>query len=589
MTDPQKPGLRAILRDAWRLAIPYFRSEERWSARILLVLIIAMNFSLVGMNVILNYWNGAFFDSLQNKNQEDFINLLLTWRVKDGDFMPGFVPIVCIYIPIAIYRTWLTQWLQIRWRRWMTESLLADWLGRRAYYTIALQHAPNSPTTSLPATDNPDQRIAEDLNTFTSETLSLVLNLLKTIVTLISFAQILWSLSGALTILGITIPGYLLFVAIVYAVLGTWLTHLIGKPLAGIEFRKQKVEADFRFNLIRIRENAEGIALYAGEHPEQRSLIERFAAIVANWRQYMNRNKYLNAMSAAYEQVASIFPFVVAAPRYFAGEITLGGLTRIASAFAQVQSALSWIIDSYPRLAALKATIDRLTGFRNAIAAAHALAGAGVQTSRTETPSLTLEDVTLKLPDGRTLLEAASLTLPQGHSAVLSGRSGSGKSTLFRAIAGIWPFGAGTVHLPAAARVLFLPQRPYIPLGTLRQAVTYPAEPGTIPDGAVAAALTDAGLAALIPELDTDQPWTQRLSGGEQQRLAIARALLQKPDWLFLDEATASLDPEAEAELYQILRDRLPNTTILSIAHHPELAKWHTNAITLRDGQLRIA
>lgn len=582
-------GLRAVLRDAWHLAAPYYSSSsERWSARLLLVAIIAMNFILVGMNVLLNYWNGAFFNSLQEKNYEDFINLLLFWRVTDGSVMPGFVPIVCIYIPIAIYRTWLTQWLQIRWRRWMTETQLNNWMTGRAYYTIGLQNAPGQPP-GTPGTDNPDQRIAEDLRAFTGDTLSLGLNLLKTIVTLFSFAGILWSLSGSLSVLGFHIPGYLLFVAILYAVVGTWLTHLVGSPLAGIEFRRQKVEADFRFSLVRVRENAEGIALYHGETPEKLGLLDRFAAIVVNWRQYMNRTKYLNALEAAYDQVASIFPIVVASPRYFAGEIMLGGLTRISSAFAQVQNALSWFINFYANLAVWRATVDRLTGFRNAVAAAHAMAGAGVQSGPGAPGEIALDHVTLSLPDGRRLLEDASLAFPEGRATVLSGRSGSGKSTLFRAIAGIWPFGSGAVRLSPGASVLFLPQRAYIPLGTLRHAVTYPADPATIPDGAVAAALTDAGLAALLPELDTEQPWSQRLSGGEQQRLAVARALLQKPQWLFLDEATSNLDPEAQDELYQMLRQRLVGTTVLSISHRPELAAWHDDALVLRDHRLTPA
>lgn len=593
MSAPDVPdrGLRSVLRDAWRLAVPYYMtSQERWTARSLLAAIIILNFSIVGMNVLLNYWNGAFFNSLQDKNWEDFINLLLFWRIKDGSFMPGFVPIVCVYIPIAIYRTWLTQWLQIRWRRWMTETQLAQWMHGRAYYTIGLQNAPASPQSpGAPNTDNPDQRIAEDLRAFSGDTLSLSVNLLKTIVTLISFAQILWTLSGSLSIFGIHIPGYLLFVAILYSIFGTWLTHLVGRSLAGIEFRKQKAEADFRFALVRVRENAEGIALYAGETSERLGLLERFAAIVVNWRQYMNRTKYLNALVSGYEQVASIFPIVVASPRYFAGEIMLGGLTRISSAFAQVQGALSWFVDFYASLAVWRATVDRLVGFQNAIAAAHAMAETGVQVRPGADGQVTLDNVTLALPDGRNLIEDTELTLRQGRSTILSGRSGTGKSTLFRAIAGIWPFGSGEVRRPPGASVLFLPQRAYIPLGTLRHAVTYPSSPGAILDIAMAQALTDAGLGTLVPELDEEQPWSQRLSGGEQQRLAIARALLQKPDWLFLDEATSNMDPESQAELYQILRDRLPDTTILSISHRPEVAKWHDDALTLRDAKLTPA
>lgn len=582
-----KGGLGAVLRDAWRLTAPYFRSEERWSARLLLLTIIAMNFAQVGATVLLNAWRGQFYDALQNKDAAGFMQLILLWRDSDAGFMPGFVPIVALYIPIAIYALYLTQLLQIRWRRWMTTRMLTDWLSDRAYYTIGLQNAPAPAVAGAShGTDNPDQRISEDLNSFTNTTLNLGLDLLSTIVSLVSFAEILWTLSGAIEVFGIEVPGYMLFIAIVYAIVGTVLTHLVGRPLAALEFLRQKVEADFRFALVRVRENAEGIALYSGERSEMGGLFGRLSAVVLNWRQLMSRRKKLNALVQGYGQVAAIFPIVVASPRYFAGQIALGGLMRVAGAFSQVQSSLSWFVDSYQQLASWRATVDRLTSFQQAIAAARALADGGVRLRQGGT-ALALNDVTLALPDGRNLLNCAALTLPAGRSTVISGRSGSGKSTLFRAIAGIWPFGGGAVERPAGT-YLFLPQRPYIPLGTLRHAVTYPAETGAIADATVQQALTDVGLPALVPELDTDEPWAQRLSGGEQQRLAVARALLLRPDWLFLDEATASLDPEGEAELYQVLRQRLPGTTMLSISHRPEVARWHDDTLVFKDGALRV-
>ena len=581
-------GVRAVLRDAWRLTRPYFWSEERWAARGLLLVIILMNLSQVGVTVLLNSWRGEFYDALQNKDFPGFLNLILLYRWNENGFMPGFVPIVTIFIPIAIYAIYLTQLLQLRWRTWMTRHTLSDWLTGRAYYTIGLQNAPQAAHAAPDAvknTDNPDQRIAEDLNSFTNTTLTIGLDFLSTVVSLVSFAQILWTLSGSIVLLGVTVPGYMLFIAIVYAVVGTVLTHLIGRPLAALEFDRQKVEADFRFGLVRLRENAEGVALYGGERAEERGLLARFAAVVAVTRGVMSRKKKLNALINGYAQIAAIFPIVVASPRYFAGEIALGGLMRISGAFSQVQSSLSWFVDSYAQLAVWRATVDRLTSFRAAIATAQTLAEGGVRVRQGGGDAITLDDVTLALPDGRILLNQTGPLLARGTSTVVSGRSGSGKSTLFRAIAGIWPFGRGTVERPPGT-VLFLPQRPYIPLGTLRQAVTYPAEPGTIPDAAVHQALADAGLAALAPELDADEPWAQRLSGGEQQRLAVARALLLRPDWLFLDEATASLDPEAEADMYRALRDRLPGTTILSIAHRPAVADWHERQLRMADGAL---
>jgi putative ATP-binding cassette transporter len=577
---PPKQSLRSVMRDAWRLASPYYlRSEERWSARLLLVIVIAMNFSLVAINVQLNTWNGAIFNALQQKNYQGFVDLLLLGYREPTGWMIGFTPLATAYILIAIYRTYLRQWLEIRWRRWFTERTLTAWMSDRAYYTISLQQGAEG-------TDNPDQRISEDLNSFTTDTVTLSLSLLSNIVSLISFASILWALSGDGVILGVTIPGYLLWIAVLYAVVGTGLTHLIGRPLAALEFQRQRVEADFRFGLVRVRENAEGVALYGGERAETSGLLGSFVNVVANVRATMTRVKKLTALNAGYSQVAGIFPLIVVAPRYFSGAIELGGMMRVVGAFSEVQGALSWFVDAYPQLARWRATVGRLTGFNNAIEAAKQLAQGGVRVAPGSVSGLLLDGVTLALPDGRTLLDQAALSVPRGRSTVVSGRSGSGKSTLFRAIAGIWPFGSGTVHRPAG-KGLFLPQKPYIPLGTLRQVVTYPAPAGTIGDNAVTEALSQVGLAALLPELDTDAPWAQRLSGGEQQRLAVARALLLRPDWLYLDEATASLDPEGESELYRLLRTHLPETTIISIAHRPEVAQWHDDKLVFSKGALQ--
>lgn len=581
-------SLSGFLRDVWRLSLPYFRSEERWSARLLLGAIITMNLMLVGMNVILNFWNGAFYDSLQTKNWHEFIQLLLLWRSGKAGFMPGFVLIAAIYIPIAIYRTYLNQWLQIRWRRWLTTRIVDDWLSDRAYYRISLAADPKGE-----GTDNPDQRISDDIRAFVGDTLSIGLGLLTNIVSLFSFVGILWTLSGPITIFGITIPGYMVWVALVYAIVGSWLTHLVGRPLAMLNFQQQRVEADFRYALVRLRENTEGVALQGGEAEERQGLASRFTAVAANWFRIMQRQKLLNALVSGYAQVAAIFPIVVAAPRYFAGKLALGGLMRIASAFGQVQGALSWFVDAYASLAAWRAEVERLTLFLGAIDAAHALKGRGIATVPASGNAIQVQNLTLCLPDGSTLMDDAGLTFPSGRSTVISGRSGAGKSTLFRALAGIWPFGSGTIRRPPGT-ALFLPQRPYIPLGTLRHALTYPAAPDAYADEAVRTALADVGLAALAPQLDEEEAWAQRLSGGEQQRLAIARALLLKPDWLFLDEATASLDPAAESELYQLLRDRLPGTTLLSIAHRDSVARFHDAHLVLdglagRPGRLAAA
>ncbi len=564
-----------FLRDAWHLARPYFRSEERWSARLLLAAIIILNLSLVGIDVVLNFWNGAFYDSLQDKDWNSFISLLFLGKFDGGSMLPGFCLLAGVYILIAVYRTYLNQWLQIRWRRWLTARFLDDWLADRAYYRISL----SSGIDGL-GTDNPDQRIADDLHSFTTDTLSIGLDLLSTIVSLVSFIGILWALSGPMTLFGLAIPGYLVWVALLYALVGSTLTQMVGKPLAFLRFRQQKVEADFRFALARFRENTESVALYGGEANEHRGLSARFAEVVSLWWMIMRRIKFLNALTAGYGQVASIFPIVVAAPRYFSGAIPLGGLTRIASAFGRVQGAMSWFVDSYGSLAAWFATIERLATFQRAIQAARLAYDVGPRRETAAGADLELDRLTLRLPDGQVLIEAASAAIAPGEHVLISGRSGSGKSTLLRAIAGIWPFGDGAIRRPPG-RFLFLPQRAYLPLGSLRHALSYPQVDDIADDARLAEVLDAVDLAHLLPRLDDDAPWTQLLSGGEQQRLAIARALLVQPDWLFLDEATASLDPDGEARMYALLRTRLPTATIVSVAHRPALADAHERLLRL--------
>lgn len=568
-------GLVPFLKDAWRLAWPYFGSEEKWIARGLLLLIIGLQLTTVFLTVVLNFWNREFYNSLQAHDYQAFIQLLFFYRYTESGLLPGFVPVAVVYILVVVYRTYLNQWLQIRWRRWLTRRFADEWLADRAYYRISL----TSDRAAI-GTDNPDQRIAEDLRDFVGDTLALGVGLLANIVSLASFVGILWGLSGSISLFGHTIPGYMVWVAIVYAALGTWLTHLVGRPLIGLNFRQQRYEADFRYALVRLRENAEGVALYRGEQEEKEHLQDRFGAVIGNWWAIMRRTKLLNTLTAGYDQIAVVFPILVAAPRYFSGQIQLGGLTQTAGAFGRVQDSLSWFVSAYASLASWRASVERLTTFHNAIVAARAAYAQGLISSEGASDCVTAHDLTLELPNHTKLIEHDDFTFTPGRSVVVSGRSGSGKSTLFRALAGIWPFGSGQVQRPD--RSLFLPQRPYVPLGTLRHVVTYPAEPGAYTEDEIVQALRDSGLAPFVERLDEDSNWAQQLSGGEQQRVALARALLAKPDWLFLDEATASLDPESEAQLYQTLKARLPGTTIVSIAHRPSVAAFHDEQLVLR-------
>ncbi|MBP2291700.1 ABC transporter ATP-binding protein/permease [Azospirillum rugosum] len=560
-----------FLKDVWTLTRPYWSSEERWAARGLLAVIVALNLGVVFITVQLTEVNGDIFNALQEKDQGAFVHQLLL-----------FGGLALAYIAVAVYRLYLNQMLQIRWRRWLTERYLGDWMAGQTYYR--LQVTGNG-------TDNPDQRIAEDLRGFVQLTLSLTLGFLTNLVTLISFLAMLWSLSGSLTVplfgMEVAIPGYMVWVALLYAVGGTWLAHKIGRPLARLNFDQQRYEADFRFALVRLRENAESIALQGGEAQERRRFTERFARVVDNWWSIMRTQKGLVWFTSAYGQVAIIFPLLVAAPRYFSGAVPLGALMQTSQAFGQVQEALSWFIDGYVSLTDWHATTSRLIGFHRAVEELRETTRTAPQIARAAGPdaALRVEDLDLALPQDPAPLLRADLTVQPGERVLVTGASGSGKSTLFRAVAGIWPFGRGRVGLPSGAEAMFLPQKPYMPIGSLRAAVTYPSAPDAFAGEAVREALEAVGLPALADRLDEDDHWAQRLSGGEQQRVAFARALLHKPDWLFLDEATSACDPETEARLYTLLAERLPGTTVLSIGHRTSLTAFHDRRVEVRRGE----
>jgi putative ATP-binding cassette transporter len=472
--------------------------------------------------------------------------------------------------------------LEMRWRTWLTHRYLTSWLTDDVYYRLELENR---------GTDNPDQRISEDLRSFTTGTLSFSLGLLSAAVTLVSFIVILWNVGGPLTISigesSVTIPGFMVWMALVYAIVGTILTHYVGRRLIGINFQQERFEADFRFSLVRLRENAEGVALYRGERSEEGHLRQRFGAIQANWWELMRYTKRLTFFTVGYNQTAVIFPFIVSAPRFFAGEITIGTLLQISQAFGRVEDSLSWFINAYGRLADWKASVDRLITFHDALERIRAdvtrtdAQAEKIRIGAHAEPVLRAEGLNLALPNGKTIVTDAAFTVQSGEHVLVSGPSGAGKSTLFRAMAGIWPFGRGRVSLPEGAKVLFLPQKPYIPIGTLRDAVAYPAADSAFTDAEVSEVLEAVRLSQLTSRLDQAQNWSMQLSGGEQQRLAIARALLHRPDWLFLDEATSALDGPTEQLVYGLLRERLAGSSIVSIAHRPGVEDFHHATIEL--------
>jgi putative ATP-binding cassette transporter len=564
-------NLRPTLATVWRIAAPYFRSEDKWAGRGLLVAVIAIELAVVYLNVLQNQWNLRFYNALQDYNWDTFVYEILYFTV-----------LATVYTVIVVYQLYLNQWLQIRWRRWMTAQYLGDWLHQANHYRMQLQGD---------AADNPDQRMTDDVKLFVDRTLNIGLGLLNSIVTLASFIAILWGLSNAapLHLFGqeYEISGYLVWGALIYSVLGTILTHLIGWPLVGIDFKQQQYEADFRFNLVRVRENSEQIALLHGEQAERERLLVRFGRVVENWLAIMSRTKKITAFTQSYSQAAVIFPYILVAPAYFAKKIQLGGMMQTASAFGQVQGALSFFISAYRSLAEWQAVVNRLDGFESGIASARELASRNerIHVVKAGDGAIDLKELALRLPNGTTLVNAGRFSFRKGERTLMTGPSGSGKSTLFRAIAGIWPFGAGSITVPAGARLMMLPQRPYFPVGSLQGAIEYPASEGAFTPAQIADTLRAVGLPKLAEGISEHGHWNRTLSLGEQQRLGIARALLHAPQYLFLDEATASLDEPSEKALYRLLGEKLPDTTIVSIGHRSTLDAFHQRNVALtRDG-----
>lgn len=567
---------REFIAGLFHLITPYWNSEEKKSARLYLAGIITLTIAAVYMTLLLNEWFNSFYSALQNYDSSAVYRGLLR-----------FTGLAFAHIAFAVYSYYLQQRLALRWRKWMTKNYLAKWTGQQMYYRLEM--------FSQGTADNPDQRISEDINLFTARTLSFMSGLLRSATTIVCFIFVLWNLSEVLSFSAagqeFHIYGYLVWTALAYSVLGTWITHKVGHRLVSLNYLQQKLEADFRFSMVRLREMAESVAFYNGAAKEESFLSNRFMTLLKNTLFIIKKQKQLSWLTNSYAQIAIIFPFVVAVPRYLSQNISLGGLMQIANCFGKVQDAMSYFVDVYASLAEWQSCAERLLSFDKHIAAiekeTEEKSGSLV---REETHDrLRLADVTISVPAmdenkrTREIISSASCTIKSGEHVILKGPSGSGKSTLLRTLAGFWPYVKGHISMPAPSEMMFIPQKPYIPMGTSAEAASYPLE--TADEEILSPLLVECGLSHLMEKTDTEADWSHILSLGEQQKLAFVRVFLRKPKWVFLDEATSAMDEETEEKMYRLLT-ALPGTTVISIGHRSTLDKWHDRVLRITNGKL---
>jgi len=562
-----KKTTRNLRTSPWRLAISYWLSREAPMAWSVLLITMILNVGLVFINLYFNNWQGDFYNQLQHYNQSGFITALLNFSI-----------IAVAYIIISGCQVFFQMMLQIGWRRWLTDSYLTNWLSTKTYYYMNL--LPSS-------TDNPDQRISEDIRLFVFNTLNLFLGILKQIVTLITFIMVLWQMSGSFSLAishhSITIHGYLVWAVLLYSILGTWLTARVGQPLIELNVSQQCYEADFRYSLVRLRENDASIASYHGEYQEKNNFMKTFHKIYNNYRKIISVTTMLTWLTSCYSQLSIVFAFFMASPRYFNNDIQLGQLFEISGAYWYVHSALSYLINSFTSFAEWRSVLTRLDQFTKNMYRAQLLMKAEQSSpiSPIATESFSLKDLCIHSPDKQLLLKNFSLQLRPTDKLLITGPSGCGKSTLLKTLTGIWPFYQGMIQIPAKKKLMLIPQIPYIPLNTLRDILIYPGISQPVSTESLQKALLMCNLSSLTDQLDQANNWQRILSLGEQQRLTIARAILHKPDWLLLDEATSALDSQAELHIYTLLQKALPKTGLISVGHRDGLHKFHTMNLKL--------
>lgn len=560
-----------FFRLAWKISRGFWKSEGKWYARLLAVTVIALQMLNVYVMVQYNMWQNQFYSTIQEMNSARFFHLFLYWPV-----------FTLIFLVVDVNKLYLQQMLEVRWRTWLTNYYLQEWLSKRTYYLMQILDY---------GTDNPDQRISEDVRLFVSYLLELSFGLFRSTLTLASFIVVLWNLSGVVDLTvgsyEISIHGYMVWVAILYAVAGSWLTAVVGNSLIRLNFVQQRYEADFRFSLIRLRENGEGIAFYNGEHRERASFTKRFQFIIENFRDLMSGQRKLSYVTLLHWRLSFLLPYLISVPRIFEGKMQLGGLFQTATAFTQVEQSLSFFIDKFysmneASLAELQAVTQRLSSFAENIGSMHETAiRNSITISHTPGGLLGIAGLSVELPTGEVLLKNLELEVQAGDSLLITGASGSGKSTLMKTLAGIWPFGQGQIRIPEGESMLFLPQKPYLPLGTIREILAYPAASGFFTEQKLGEIMAMCKLGEFMDRLDENGNWSQILSLGEQQRIAFARAILHRPQWLFLDEATSALDEQTEMAIHRLLHEQLPGSTIISVGHRSTLLEYHDRILNI--------
>jgi len=546
-------------RQFWKLTGRYFVTRAGSGALASLALLLLLTLAAVRIDVLFSTWYNGMYTALQQLNEGVF------WRE-----MVVFAVLATAHITRILVDYYFSQRFSLQWRVWLNERLLSHWLDHRAYYRTQYL---------AQAADNPDQRLQQDINSLVNTSLSLAMGTINAIVSIIAYTFILWGLSGALQLFGVTVPRGMVFTIFAYVLIATVFAFKIGRPLIRLSFLDEQLNADYRYALVRLREYAENVAFYCGEKVEGTLLRSRFAAIIANAWRIVFRSLKFQGFNLIVSQTAMVFPFVIQAKRFFSRQITLGDMVQTAQAFGTLHDNLSFFRNAYDTFAAYRAVLDRLSGFDDAIDNANQLPEPAV---RAEGARVALENLTVRRPDGRPLVSGATLDIRAGVPLLIRGRSGAGKTTLLRALAGLWPYCDGHIVRPDND-VIFLSQKPYLPLGTLRASLYYPAVPKQ-DDEAARQALRDVQLDYLADRLDEAADWSHILSLGEQQRLAFGRLLMSRPGAAFLDEATSAMDEELEHSLYAMLRERLPQSVLVSVGHRSTLLAHHPQELRL-DGQ----